>query len=75
MYSIKWSFGGLKRIMKSAQLIVFNFHFGYLRKSNFNFEFNFDVRIFCLPGRSDLLTVSLSIFLLFYVKFCFQNVL
>lgn len=37
-------------------------------------EFNFDVRIFCLPGRSDLLTVSLNIFL-FYVKFCFQNVL
>lgn len=25
MYSIKWSFGVLKRIMKSAQLIVLTF--------------------------------------------------
>lgn len=36
MYSIKWSFWGLKGIMKSAQLIVSNFHFGYLKRVNFN---------------------------------------
>lgn len=44
MYSIKWSFGGLKRIMKSAQLIVSNF--GYLKRVIS--ELNFGVRIFCL---------------------------
>lgn len=44
MYSIKWSFGGLKRIMKSAQLIVSNF--GYLKR--IISELNFGVRIFCL---------------------------
>lgn len=45
MYSIKWSFGGLKRIMKSAQLIVSNFD--YLKRVVS--ELNFGVRIFCLP--------------------------
>lgn len=45
MYSIKWSFGGLKRFMKSAQLIVSNFH--YLKR--IISELNFGVRIFCLP--------------------------
>lgn len=49
MYSIKWSFWFLKRIMKSAQLIVSNFHFGYLKRVILMSEFNFGVRIFCLP--------------------------
>lgn len=46
MYSIKWSFWFLKRIMKSVQLIVCNF--GYLKRVILMSEFTSGVRIFCL---------------------------